>query len=215
MGDENPIRTLRDYSKPSHEGYKNTIELLVWNNVAPLRSNTIQYTQININYAAGGNLRRLSVEEAWETIEDCTQCDKQWKNPSNTISDQTIANLKTQLVENEVVRVKIPKCMAWLDDEPIGYLDTMEDKEDNPSPQRIPMEVESLDHMKLEDFGLNTCNHDIPLSSREIPSVDESEPQLLPKFSPLDEITNVNLRAGIFEEKKKILLYRPWRRHQD
>ncbi|GKD06678.1 hypothetical protein Tco_1181652 [Tanacetum coccineum] len=27
MGDENPIGTLRDYSKPSHEGYKNTIEL--------------------------------------------------------------------------------------------------------------------------------------------------------------------------------------------
>nr|GFA05625.1 hypothetical protein [Tanacetum cinerariifolium] len=33
MGDENPIRTLRDYSKPSHEGYMNTIELLVENNV--------------------------------------------------------------------------------------------------------------------------------------------------------------------------------------
>ncbi|GJW54898.1 hypothetical protein Tco_0098983 [Tanacetum coccineum] len=27
MGDENPIRTLGDYSKPSHEGYKNTIDL--------------------------------------------------------------------------------------------------------------------------------------------------------------------------------------------
>ncbi|GKF51446.1 hypothetical protein Tco_0147913, partial [Tanacetum coccineum] len=27
MGDENPVRTLGDYSKPSHEGYRNTIEL--------------------------------------------------------------------------------------------------------------------------------------------------------------------------------------------
>ncbi|GJR67472.1 hypothetical protein Tco_0013537 [Tanacetum coccineum] len=27
MGDENPIRTLGEYSKPSHEGYRNTIEL--------------------------------------------------------------------------------------------------------------------------------------------------------------------------------------------
>ncbi|GJT50187.1 MAK10-like protein [Tanacetum coccineum] len=35
MGDENPIRTLGDYSKPSHEGYKNTIELPVGNNVDP------------------------------------------------------------------------------------------------------------------------------------------------------------------------------------
>ncbi|GJT28567.1 hypothetical protein Tco_0908842 [Tanacetum coccineum] len=33
MGDKNPIRTLRDYSKPSHEGYVNTIELPVGNNV--------------------------------------------------------------------------------------------------------------------------------------------------------------------------------------
>ncbi|GJT27494.1 zinc finger, CCHC-type containing protein [Tanacetum coccineum] len=32
MGDENPIRTLGDYSKPSHEGYRNTIELPVGNN---------------------------------------------------------------------------------------------------------------------------------------------------------------------------------------
>ncbi|GKF54138.1 zinc finger, CCHC-type containing protein, partial [Tanacetum coccineum] len=27
MGDENPIRTLGEYSKPSHEGYRNTIKL--------------------------------------------------------------------------------------------------------------------------------------------------------------------------------------------
>ncbi|GKD67033.1 hypothetical protein Tco_1309141, partial [Tanacetum coccineum] len=33
MGDENLIRTLVDYSKPSHEGYRNTIELPVGNNV--------------------------------------------------------------------------------------------------------------------------------------------------------------------------------------
>ncbi|GKB93498.1 hypothetical protein Tco_0979635 [Tanacetum coccineum] len=33
MGDANPTRTLGDYSKPSHEGYRNTIELPVRNNV--------------------------------------------------------------------------------------------------------------------------------------------------------------------------------------
>ncbi|GJX09985.1 hypothetical protein Tco_0199844 [Tanacetum coccineum] len=101
----------------------------------------------------------------------------------------------------------IPKCMSWLDayDEPIS---DMEDNVDNPSPQitpqvlpscevytppmthleevdetiRIPMEVEPLDHTKLEDLSLNTCSHDLFLSSREIPSVDEPEPQLLPDF---------------------------------
>ncbi|GJS34097.1 hypothetical protein Tco_0532479 [Tanacetum coccineum] len=45
MGDENPIRTLGDYSKPSHEGYMNTIELPVGNNVVPLRSDTIRLVQ--------------------------------------------------------------------------------------------------------------------------------------------------------------------------
>ncbi|GJY11786.1 hypothetical protein Tco_0381095 [Tanacetum coccineum] len=45
MGDANPIRTLGDYSKPSHEGYKNTIELPVGNNVVPLRSDTIRLVQ--------------------------------------------------------------------------------------------------------------------------------------------------------------------------
>ncbi|GJS16110.1 MAK10-like protein [Tanacetum coccineum] len=45
MGDENPIRTLGDYSKPSHEGYRNTIELPVWSNMVPLRSDTIRLVQ--------------------------------------------------------------------------------------------------------------------------------------------------------------------------
>ncbi|GJY95365.1 hypothetical protein Tco_0511726 [Tanacetum coccineum] len=42
MRDVNPIRTLGDYSKPSHEGYRNTIELPEGNNVVPLRSDTIR-----------------------------------------------------------------------------------------------------------------------------------------------------------------------------
>nr|GEW87262.1 hypothetical protein [Tanacetum cinerariifolium] len=48
VGDENHIRTLGDYSKPSHERYKNTIELPVGNNVVPLRSDTIRLVQTNM-----------------------------------------------------------------------------------------------------------------------------------------------------------------------
>ncbi|GJT26457.1 hypothetical protein Tco_0906732 [Tanacetum coccineum] len=67
MGDENPIRTLGDYSKPSHEGYKNTIELPVGNNVVPLRSDTIregthmrlfQFSSRRIKLAIGWNVFR-------------------------------------------------------------------------------------------------------------------------------------------------------------
>ncbi|GKC50087.1 zinc finger, CCHC-type containing protein [Tanacetum coccineum] len=45
MGDENPICTLGDYSRPSHEGYKNTMELPKGNRVVPLRSDTIRLVQ--------------------------------------------------------------------------------------------------------------------------------------------------------------------------
>ncbi|GKA58590.1 zinc finger, CCHC-type containing protein [Tanacetum coccineum] len=41
MGDENHIHTLGEYSKPSHEGYRNTSELPEGNNVVPIRSDTI------------------------------------------------------------------------------------------------------------------------------------------------------------------------------
>nr|GEU53923.1 hypothetical protein [Tanacetum cinerariifolium] len=40
--DANPIRTLGNYSKPSHECYTNTIELPEGNNVVPLQSDTIR-----------------------------------------------------------------------------------------------------------------------------------------------------------------------------
>ncbi|GJT03702.1 hypothetical protein Tco_0838164 [Tanacetum coccineum] len=101
-------------------------------------------------------------------------------------------------LECEIVMVKIPKCMTWLDDETIGDLDTMEDKVDNPSPQctpqvlpsielytppvtqeetiGIPVELEPLNHMKLEDLGFNTNTHDLFFSSKGFPSVDELEP---------------------------------------
>ncbi|GKA18925.1 hypothetical protein Tco_0698840 [Tanacetum coccineum] len=50
------------------------------------------------------------------------------------------------------------------------------------------MEVEPLDEIQLEDLGLNTCNNDIPLSSRKVPSFDEPkpQPQPLPNCPPLD-----------------------------
>ncbi|GKB48753.1 hypothetical protein Tco_0899506 [Tanacetum coccineum] len=48
-----------------------------------------------------------------------------------------------------------------------------------------PVEVEPLDETQLEDLVVNTCNHDIPLSSKEIPSIDELEPQPQPLLNCL------------------------------
>nr|GEV95807.1 hypothetical protein [Tanacetum cinerariifolium] len=48
MRDENPIRTLGDYFKSSHEGYRNTNELPVGNNMVPFRSDTIRLTHLTL-----------------------------------------------------------------------------------------------------------------------------------------------------------------------
>nr|GEY78650.1 ribonuclease H-like domain-containing protein [Tanacetum cinerariifolium] len=55
-------------------------------------------------------------------------------------------------------------------------------------PLGTPIEVEPLDETPLEELGLNTCNHDIPLSSREIPNFYEPkpQPQPLPSCPSLD-----------------------------
>ncbi|GJV00447.1 hypothetical protein Tco_1329717 [Tanacetum coccineum] len=64
MGDKNPIRNLGDYSKPSHDGYRNTIELPVGNNVVPLRSNTIRLVQ------NGCSFHRLQSEDPNQHLKD-------------------------------------------------------------------------------------------------------------------------------------------------
>ncbi|GJW64898.1 MAK10-like protein [Tanacetum coccineum] len=64
MGDENPIRTLGDYSKPSHEGYRNTIKLPAGNNVVPLRSDTIRLVQ------NGCSFHRLRSEDPNQHLKD-------------------------------------------------------------------------------------------------------------------------------------------------
>nr|GEV47538.1 hypothetical protein [Tanacetum cinerariifolium] len=50
------------------------------------------------------------------------------------------------------------------------------------------MEVEPLNGTQLEDLGLNSCNNNIPFSSREVPILDEPEPQPEPLSNcpPLD-----------------------------
>ncbi|GJR95530.1 hypothetical protein Tco_0267704 [Tanacetum coccineum] len=82
MKDENPIPTIGYYSKPSHEGYRNTIELPEGNNVVPLRSNTIRLVQNELDYAVGGRLQKISAEKACFTIEELARYEnKGWKEP--------------------------------------------------------------------------------------------------------------------------------------
>ncbi|GJY77730.1 hypothetical protein Tco_0483531 [Tanacetum coccineum] len=101
MGDENPIRTLGDYSKPSHEGYKNTIELPAGNNVC------------EIDRAADGKLCNKNTDGSWEIIENLALYDhegwddtKEFAKPVMAItapqgitktSDQRLLELEDQI----------------------------------------------------------------------------------------------------------------------
>nr|GEW51155.1 MAK10-like protein [Tanacetum cinerariifolium] len=108
MRDKNPIRTLEDYSRPSHEGYQNTIELPDGNNVVPLQSDTIRKTaklhndilmfpqhQVQIFYdyvnpatrqtidqSARGKFCDRNAEESWALLEDLALYDNErWNDP--------------------------------------------------------------------------------------------------------------------------------------
>ncbi|GJU98246.1 hypothetical protein Tco_1327517 [Tanacetum coccineum] len=103
----------------------------------------------------------------------------------------------------EIVMVKMPKCMSWLDayDEPIGDLDMMEDKVDNPSPQ-----ITNVDEPKPQSLS-NFPSLDVNLGDKR--GIDP----LINTYSPgsfrMEEITNGNLRTRIFKEKKNIFFINP------
>ncbi|GJX16244.1 hypothetical protein Tco_0217076, partial [Tanacetum coccineum] len=133
-------------------------------------------------------------------------------NPTSAISDETIANSNAQIVGDDMVRVQVPMCMAWLDyDEHVDSLSTMDNEVGVASPesttQTLPLfeeyippvtypkevektlgtsiEVEPLNKTKQDKVGLK-CNHNTPFSSREFPSFNGSEPQPLLNSPSLD-----------------------------
>ncbi|GKD44195.1 hypothetical protein Tco_1268840 [Tanacetum coccineum] len=69
MGYANHISTLEDYSRPCHEGYRNTIEIFQGNNVVPLRSDTIRLVQTNAHSTDFGE----SLSETWTRFKDLLQ----------------------------------------------------------------------------------------------------------------------------------------------
>ncbi|GJX18114.1 hypothetical protein Tco_0218946 [Tanacetum coccineum] len=101
MGDENPIRTLGDYSKPSHEGYRNTFELPAENNMN------------HLNQSAGGkrfgtfNPEDLAIledlalydNESWNDLRDFAKPVKAITLPQDgpSTSDRRLIELENQV----------------------------------------------------------------------------------------------------------------------
>ncbi|GKD12911.1 hypothetical protein Tco_1197318 [Tanacetum coccineum] len=112
MGDENPPRTLGDYSQPSHEGYRNTIELPEGNIVVPLRSDTIRLVQ---NGRAFHGLRS--------------------KDPNQHLKDflKLVDSLDLNVENRERTRLRLfqfflrNQASNWLERLPAGSIFTLED----------------------------------------------------------------------------------------
>ncbi|GJR72916.1 hypothetical protein Tco_0085281 [Tanacetum coccineum] len=207
-GDENPVRTLGDYSKPSYEGYRNTIELPVGNNAIPLRSNTIRLVQ------NGCSFHGLQSEDPNQHLKDFLKLvdslDLDGENKERT----HLPEWDLRKFSNIGAWVQVSRCMTWLNyDEYVDSLSTMDNEVGVISPESTiqtlpsfkeytppvtypkevektlgtPIEVEPLNETKLEEVGLN-CDHNTPFSSREVLSFDKLKPQLqpLPNCPPLD-----------------------------
>ncbi|GJX31798.1 hypothetical protein Tco_0241653 [Tanacetum coccineum] len=99
-----------------------------------------------INLTAEGDLRKFSDIGAWYAIEDCAQYDKKCSNPTSAISDETIANLNAQIVGDDMVRVQVPRCMAWLDyDKHVDSLSTMDNEVGVTSPESTTQTLPSFE----------------------------------------------------------------------
>ncbi|GJT07707.1 hypothetical protein Tco_0842169 [Tanacetum coccineum] len=87
--------------------------------------------------------------------------------------------------------VKMPRCMSFPDstnayDEPIGIHTSRDLTVRSRRDFRNNDKGRTFGRNATRGFRLEYSNNNISLSSKEIPSVDEPEPQLLPNSSPLD-----------------------------
>nr|GEU98781.1 ribonuclease H-like domain-containing protein [Tanacetum cinerariifolium] len=126
-----------------------------------------------------------SNKNVWVEMHNCVAWDKvDNQNPQNA----SLSEIKEPYEPSpRMVSYEQPSCLGSTFvayDKPIGDLDMMEDKMDNPSPQSTPQ--------VLPSFEVYTPPMTYPKEVDETTRI------------PMEEIMNGNLRAGIFKENKKI-----------
>nr|GEU87036.1 MAK10-like protein [Tanacetum cinerariifolium] len=112
QGDEYPIYTLRDYSRPSHKGYRNTIEPPDGNNVVPLRCDTIQLVQ------NGCSFHKLQSEDSIQHLKDILRIVDSI-DLNDAIRNTTRLSLFHFSLHDQAIN--------WLDRLPAGSISTWED----------------------------------------------------------------------------------------
>ncbi|GJR80560.1 MAK10-like protein [Tanacetum coccineum] len=117
MENENPIRTLRDYSRPSHKGYRNTIELPDGNNVVPLRSDTIRLV---LNKCSFHGLRsegpNQHLKDFLKLVDSLDLGVSNREEVENGTNNEEIRSMKEKITREEIEElVEMPRS------QPIGY----------------------------------------------------------------------------------------------
>ncbi|GKA57835.1 hypothetical protein Tco_0757023 [Tanacetum coccineum] len=138
-------------------------DLSIWTLIEIFLKHLDSLSRHIISLTAEPDLRKFSDIGAWYAIEDYAQYDKICSNPTSAISDETIANPNAQIVGDDMVRVQEYTL-------PVIYPEEVEET------LGTPIEVDPFNKTQLKDLGLNACNHDIPLSSWEVPSFNEMTP---------------------------------------
>nr|GEU52890.1 zinc finger, CCHC-type [Tanacetum cinerariifolium] len=109
---QNPRRTLGDYSRPSHDGYRNTIKVLDENYLAPLRSDTILLVQ-----------------------NGCSCHERRSENPKHHLNDflKIVDSIDLNVETMERTRLRLfqfslrDQASNWLECLPVGSISTWED----------------------------------------------------------------------------------------
>ncbi|GKB18054.1 hypothetical protein Tco_0851977 [Tanacetum coccineum] len=105
MGDMNPIRTLGDYSKPSHEGYRNTIELLGPHDTQYCMEDPeqafVEYASSRTDEAGDARLSKFEADFKLQQSEMTNKIDTVLK----AITDQIAGALPSDTVENPKLNV--------------------------------------------------------------------------------------------------------------
>ncbi|GJW72222.1 hypothetical protein Tco_0129139 [Tanacetum coccineum] len=179
MRDENPIRTLGYYSKPSHEGYRNIIELLV---PSPL-SNNIR----RILSEQGLDSRLTLKSTSTMRIESLLQC----ANINDRI-DHTLKRTVDYAAGGRLRKMSAEKAWATIEElaryEDEGKVKQLEEYMGVIGSDFMQLSLEVVGKLKEEIRMEENRTKKIEKITREVPSFDEPEPQPqpLPNYPSLD-----------------------------
>ncbi|GJV86053.1 hypothetical protein Tco_1525951 [Tanacetum coccineum] len=152
--------------------------LSIWNLVEIFLKHLDSLSHHIFNLAAEGDLRKFSDIEAWDDMVrvQVPRC-MPWLDYDEHVDSPSMMNNEAGVTSSESTTQILPSFEEYTP--PVTYREKVE------KTLGSPIEVEPLNKTKLEEVGLN-CNHNTPLSSREVPSFDGNEPQPLLKSPSLD-----------------------------